>query len=45
MANETPNRVHAGGLFVPTDPIVEPFTEAVVNQQGVFSFERLEVGQ
>ena len=45
MANETPNRVHAGGLFVPTDPIPEPFTGAIVNQQGIRSFERLAAGQ
>jgi len=45
MANETPNRVHAGGLFVPTDPIVAPFTTAVVNSQGVQSFTRQETGQ
>lgn len=45
MANETPNRVHAGGLFVPTDPIVPPFTGAIVNSQGVQAFARLDVGQ
>lgn len=45
MANETPNRVHAGGLFVPTDPIPPPFTSAIVNQQGILSFERLAPGQ
>lgn len=45
MANETPNRVHAGGLFVPTDPIVEPFTTAIVNSQAIQSFQRLATGQ
>lgn len=45
MANETPNRIHAGGLFVPLDPIPPPFTTAVVNQQGIQAFERLGVGQ
>jgi len=45
MANETPNRVHAGGLFVPTDPVPEPFTSAVVNSQAVQSFERQATGQ
>lgn len=45
MANETPNRVHAGGLFVPIETVVPPFTSRIVNSQAVQSFERQATGQ
>lgn len=44
MANETPNRV-AGGLFVPTEEIPLPFTDRIVNAQGITAFERVDTGQ
>lgn len=44
MANETPNRV-AGGLFVPLEAVPPPFTDRMVNVQGITAFERLDVGQ
>lgn len=43
MANETPNRVHAGGIFVPV--VAEPFTSNILNSQAVQRFERLGPGQ
>jgi hypothetical protein len=43
MANETPNRVHAGGIFVPV--VAEPFTSNILNSQAVQEFTRLGPGQ
>lgn len=43
MANETPNRVHAGGMFVPV--LAAPFPSNILNSQGVQGFTRLSTGQ
>lgn len=45
MANEIPNRVHAGGVFVSGETVDPPFTERMLAAQGVNSFERLSTGQ
>lgn len=43
VSNETPDRVHAGGQFVPV--VALPFTTQIVNQQGIQAFERVAIGQ
>lgn len=45
MANETPNRVHAGGVFVPTETVDPPFTSRLLASQGIQTFTRVDVGQ
>lgn len=44
MANETPNRLHAGGTFVGTAAVAPPFTARAINSKGVQAFARLDVG-